>query len=297
MRRVAFAGLGSMGFSMARNVLRAGFPLTAYDVRAEPREALAALGATCATTPREAAAEADVLILMVLNAAQAEEVLFGADGAIESLRQGATVILMSTVAPSAAKRIASRLADHGVRFLDCPVSGASHGAEAGTLTLIAGGPAEVLDDCREVLLAMGKTIYHIGEAPGSGEAAKVVNNLLAGVSLAATAEALTLAAKMGLDPRVAHEVILHGSGDCWMARSRGPRMIAGDFTTTGRLDIFVKDIGAALAEGEEVGAWLPLARSALALFERGTEAGWGGEDDSAIVKVYEREAGIRLADV
>ena len=297
MKRVAFAGLGAMGKGMAGNVLRAGFPLAVYDVRPEPGRELAALGARAAATAREAAAEADIFILMVVNHAQAEQVLFGPEGAAAALRPGATVVLLSTVAPAAARRLGENLAGRGLRFLDAPVSGGTAGAAAGTLTIMVGGPAALLEECRDVLAAMGRLIRHAGEQPGAGEAMKIVNNLLVGVTLAASAEALTLATKLGLDPRLTHEVLLSGAADSWVVRSVTPRMLTGDYTNpAAQLNLFVKDLAAALEAGDDVALPLPLASSAYQQFLAGAAAGWGAEDDAAVVKVYERTAGARVCD-
>lgn len=295
MKKVAIAGLGAMGKGMAANLLRAGFPTTVFDVRSEPVAQLVALGATAAATVREAAWDADVFIVMVANYPQAEQVVFGQEGAVEGLREGSTAVLMSTVAPEQAKAMGNGLAKRGIRFLDAAVSGGSVGAEAGTLTIMVGGPAEVLEDSREVLRAVGRNIFHVGESHGMGEGAKIAHNLVAGVSLVALAEGLVLAGKLGIDARTMLDIIVHGAADCWMARQVAPRMLERRFDDpSAQLALFVKDLGLAVRAGNEVTLPLPVATAAYQMMQMGAAAGMGAEDDSAVVKVYEQIAGLQI---
>jgi len=292
MRRIGFIGLGAMGAPMARSLAQAGFGLSVFDVRPESAEPLAELGATTAASPREAAEGAEALVLMVVNARQAEEALFGAAGAIEALAPGSAVVAMSTVGPEAVRALGEGLAERGVRLLDAPVSGGVARAERGDLLIMAGGTKDLFDELRPALEAMGSTVAHCGESVGDGQSVKLVNQLLCGVHIAAAGEALAYAAALGLDPRSVHETIRHGAAASFMLEDRGERMLERAFTPAkSALDIFVKDMGLVREAAGEVGFATPLADAAHRAYENGSSLGLGGEDDSGIVRVFERGAG------
>ncbi len=292
MRRIGFVGLGAMGAPMAKSLASAGFGLSVFDVRQENTEPLVELGATAATSPREAAEGAEALVLMVVNAQQTEEVLFGAAGAIEALAPGSAVVAMSTVGPEVVRALEGRLAERGVRLLDAPVSGGVARAERGDLLIMAGGPKDLFEELRPVLEAMGSTVAHCGESAGDGQSVKLVNQLLCGLHIAAAGEALAYAAALGLDPRPVHETIRHGAAASFMLEDRGGRMLAREFTPAkSALDIFVKDMGLVRDAAGEVGFATPLSDAAHRVYEHGSSLGLGGEDDSGILRVFERGAG------
>lgn len=224
LSRIAFVGLGAMGMPMARHLVAAGFDLRGYDIRPESRSVLAAAGGGKAETVAEAASGAGAILLMVVNAAQAEDVLFR-QGGLDALAPDATVVLMATCPPQAVVDIAARVTATGRRFIDAPVSGGVVGAEAATLTIMAAAPAEVLAAMRPILDRLGDKVFHVGAEPGQGATVKAVNQLLCGVHIAAAAEALSLAEQVGVDLSVVLEILSGSSASSWMLRDRGPRML------------------------------------------------------------------------
>jgi len=293
--RVGFVGLGSMGMGMARNILGKGHRLIGVDVRPDAGEKLRQAGGTFSTSPREAATDADVLVVMVVNAAQAEEVIFGPSGAIHALPKGALVMLSTTVPASFARKAGERLAASGHLLLDAPVSGGQARAQDGSLTVMASGSAAAFDRAQPLLDAVADKVYRLGDTPGNGSLVKTVNQLLAGVHIAAAAEAMALGTKAGIDPRALFEVISNSAGNSWMFSNRVPHMLEGDYTPLSAVDIFVKDLGLVLDTGHEIRQPLPLAASAHQLFLAASGAGWGKLDDSAVVKVFETMGGFKVS--
>ena len=292
-RTIGLIGLGNMGLGMGANLLKAGFAVVGYDVRPEPVAELVARGGRGAGSPRAVGAAADTVIVMVLNFAQAEEVILGPDGLVATLRPGATVIACSTIGPAQARTLGDALAAREIAFIDAPVSGGKAGAERGTLTIMAGAEPEVLAAGRPVLEAMGANVYHTGLV-GTGQAAKLCNQIMVGAAIAATAECLTLAAASGLDRRLIFEIITHGAGDSWVFRDRGARMIAGDEQVTSRLDIWTKDLGLVLAAADEHQLPLLVTSAARHWAQLGIAEGRAAEDDSAMARMMERLAGTSL---
>ena len=283
--RIAFVGLGAMGMPMARHLVAAGFPVRGYDIRPESRAALVAAGAEEAETVPAAAAGAEALLLMVVNAAQAEDVLF-TQGALDALAPDSTVVLMATCPPQAVAAIAARVTATGRAFIDAPVSGGVVGAEAATLSIMAAAPAEVLATLRPVLDRLGDKVFHVGTEPGQGATVKAVNQLLCGVHIAATAEALSLAEQVGVDLAVVLEILSGSSASSWMLRDRGPRMLEDEPRVTSAVDIFVKDLGIVLEAGRGAKAALPLASLAHQLFLSTSGRGEGARDDSQVIGAY-----------
>ncbi|MFD1623551.1 NAD(P)-dependent oxidoreductase [Azospirillum griseum] len=285
VRTVGFVGLGSMGLPMAKNLLTAGFAVRGFDLRPAAGVALAEAGGTAAASVADAASGADALVLMVVNAEQAEAALFGAGG-LEALPPGGVIVLMSTCPPSAVAAVADRVTGAGRAFLDAPVSGGMVGAIAGSLTIMAAGPAAVLEAVRPLLAAVGGKIVHAGETPGQGAMVKTVNQLLCGVHIAAAAEALALAAKVGIAPDVLLDVLGGSAASSWMLKDRGPRMVQGDPPVTSAVDIFVKDLGIVLEAGRDSHAALPLAAVAHQMFLATSGRGDGAADDSQVIRSY-----------
>ena len=292
---VGFVGLGSMGLGMARNVLRAGIPVRGYDIVAEARGNFAEAGGEAVESAAEAAAGADVLLLMVVDEDQARDVLFGAGGAVAAMRGRATVVLCSTVSPKSVDDLASETAAAGLWFLDAPVSGGKVGADAGTLTVMAAGSESAFEAARPVLDAISGRVHHVGDKPGLGAVYKVVHQLAAGVHLVAAAELLALGAKAGCDPKTLFEIVSQSAGSSWMFNDRVPRMLDGDHEPRSMVDIFVKDLGLVLGTGARVGSPVPLAAAAHRMLLDASIMGHGKIDDSAVVKVYEAAAGITVS--
>jgi len=283
--RLGMVGLGAMGLPMARNLVAGGFELHAYVRRPAAADALVSFGGRAARDAREAASGAALLLLTVVDASQAEQVLF-ADGALLALPEGGIVMLSATCPPAAVRSLAGRVLAAGRRFLDAPVSGGTAGAAAGTLTVMAAAPPDTFDDAMPVLRAVGGRIFHVGTEPGQGAAVKTVNQLLCGVHLAAAAEALSLTQQMGVDGEVALEILAGSAASSWMLRDRGPRMLQQQPEVTSAVDIFVKDLGIVMQAGRDGRTALPLAAAAHQLFLATSGRGEGHLDDSQVLRTY-----------
>lgn len=292
MKTVAFAGLGAMGLPMARNLLARGYPVRGIDLSAQSLAALAAAGGTPAADAADGARGADMLILMVVNAAQAEQVLF-ADGALAALNADGIVCLMATCPPGAVEKIAARVAAAGRRFVDAPVSGGVAGASAASLTIMAACERATFDAARPVFEAVGQRIFHVGERAGQGATVKTVNQLLCGVHIAVVAEAFALAAKVGVDLAVLLEIMGGSSASSWMLKDRGPRMLQAEPEVTSAVDIFVKDLGIVLEAGREAKCALPIAALAHQMFLAASGRGDGRADDSQVIRSYHALNGTR----
>jgi 3-hydroxyisobutyrate dehydrogenase len=289
MKHLGFIGLGAMGAPMARALINADFQLQLFDPVAERIRPLLELGSSQAASPKEASEDTDVIVVMVANASQAEDALFGESGASFGLVQGGTILLMSTVGPEAVRNFARRGAEQGLRIMDAPVSGGVRRAETGELLIMAGGERDLFDELRPILDVMGSTVVHCGDDPGDGQSVKLVNQLLCGAHIAVAGEALAYASSLGLDQRFVFETIRHGAANSFMLEDRGERMLTEEFTPAkSALDIFVKDLGLVLEEARQRGYDAPLASTAQELFARGASLGFGTEDDSGIVRVFGR---------
>ncbi len=295
--RVGFVGLGSMGLPMAVNVVRAGLAVSGFDIDARAVERLADAGGKTADSPAAAAEGAEVAVVVVLNSDQVERVLFDEGGVLETLPSGATVMVCTTVAPDYMRSLGDRLEARGYGLLDCPISGGIVGAEGGSLTTMASGPPAAFRACEPVIAAVGGKgkSYRLGAEVGIGSTVKMVNQLLAGIHIAASAEAVALGARAGADPRVIYEVISNAAGSSWMFNDRVPHMLAGDYTPHSALDIFVKDLGIVLDFGESTRFPLPLTAAAHQMFLMGAAAGLGRQDDSSVVKIFEQIAGVSVS--
>ena len=285
MSTVGFIGLGAMGLPMARNLVARGFGVRGFDVRIAAMDALAEAGGTRAGSAAEAARGAELLVLMVVNAVQAEQALF-ADGALDALPPGGIVVLTATCPPGAVERLAERVLALGCRFIDAPVSGGVVGAVGGTLTIMAAAPAPTFAAAKPALEALGSKLFHVGERPGQGAVVKAVNQLLCGVHIVAVAEAFSLAAKVGVDVNVVLEILGGSAASSWMLQDRGPRMLQAEPEVTSAVDIFVKDLGIVLEAGREAKAALPLAAVAHQLFLATSGRGDGMADDSQVIRSY-----------
>ena len=294
--RVGVIGLGAMGMGVARSLLRAGFPVVAFDVRKEALDAIAAEGATVAATPAALGRQVSVVVVLVVNADQTEQVLFGQDGAATTLSPGALVIASSTVAPEFAERLGARLEAQGLLLLDAPVSGGAAKAATGQMTIMSSGTAAAYAKAEDVLAAIAAKVYRLGDRPGMGSKVKTINQLLAGVHIAAAAEAMALGIRAGVDPDALYEVIANSAGSSWMFQNRVPHILAGDYTPLSAVNIFVKDLGIVLDAARKMTFPLPLTATAHQMFLAASAHGHGGEDDSAVVKVFAALAGLHLPE-
>ena len=285
VKRIAFIGLGAMGRRMAERLVRAEFDVFCYDISPSAREAVAAFGATPAVSAAEAARGADAAILMVVDAAQAEQVLF-ADGVVAALAEGRPILLMSTCPAWLVSALAERVIAQGRQFIDAPVSGGTAGAEAGTLTIMTAAPPAVLEDVSAVFEALGSKRVQVGSRPGQAAMLKTVNQLLCGIHIVAAAEAVSLATKCGLDPHLVLEVLGGSAASSWMMKDRGPRMLETDPAVSSAVDIFVKDLGLVLDTARNAKAAVPLAAIAHQLFLATSGRGLGTADDSQVLRSY-----------
>ena len=293
-RRAAVIGLGSMGSGMAASLLRAGFEVAACDVNLEAVARFAATGGRGAASPAEAARDADAVVCVVVNAAQTEAVLFGEGGAAESMREGAVFVSSATMDPAIARRLAARLEDGGRHYLDAPMSGGAARAADGGLTFLASGSAAAFARGRPALEAMGGTVYELGDAPGQGAAFKMINQLLAGVHIAAACEAMSFAAKQGLDLRRVYEVITRSAGNSWMFENRVPHILDGDYAPRSAVDIFVKDLGIVQDMARAQVFPVPVAAAALQMFLMASGSGMGRDDDASVARLYAQVSGTVL---
>ncbi|SHL21550.1 3-hydroxyisobutyrate dehydrogenase [Roseibium suaedae] len=294
-KNIGVIGLGSMGFGMATSLVRAGHRVWGADVNAERVEALALKGGNPAPLP-EAAHDLDILVVVVLNADQTREVLFGKTGIAGQLKPGTVVISCATVAPEFAREMAELCAAKGLHYLDAPISGGSVKAAEGRLSIMASGTPEAFSTAQPALNAMAETVFELGETPGSGSAMKAVNQLLAGVHIATMAEAITFGMTQGITPEQILDVIPKCAGTSWMFENRAPHIVAGDYTPHSSVNIWPKDLGIVLDIARSARFSAPVTAAALQQFLAAAGSGLGHEDDAAVAKVYARNAGISLPD-
>jgi len=293
-QRVAVVGLGSMGYGMAVSLRRAGHDVTGCDVAADAVKRFVAEGGRGAKSPAEAAKDADIVVSVVVNAAQTEAILFGPDGVAEVLPEGAVFVSSATMDPDVARRLAKRLEATGRHYLDAPISGGAQRAAQGELTILASGSASAFAKARPALDAMAAKLYELGDAPGLGAAFKMINQLLAGVHIAAASEALTFAAKQGLDLRKVYEVITASAGNSWMFENRMPHVLDGDYTPRSAVDIFVKDLGIVQDMARSARFPVPVSAAALQMFLMTSAAGMGRDDDASVARMYAQVTGTKL---
>jgi len=239
---IGFIGMGNMGMGMARNILKAGFPLIGYDVRVEPLRAMEGMGGQRANCPRAVSERARITFVVVLNYPQIEQAILGEQGLQEGAKPGDMIVLMSTISPFQVKDLAQKLGNRGVQILDAPISGGKEGAEAGTLSIMVGGEEKVFEACRPILSVLGKNFFYMGGI-GSGHAVKAINNFLSATTLAATSEAVILASKLGLSPQRVIEVLQVSTGRSYSTELKFPKFVLPRTFNSGfTIDLMYKDI-------------------------------------------------------
>ena len=291
--KLGVIGLGSMGFGIAASLLRAGHQVCGSDVSADAVARLQAQGGL----PGDIAAEAaglDGLVVVVLNAAQVEQVLFGGTGLASQLPRGAVVICCVTVAPDFVRDMAARCQALGLHYLDAPISGGSVKAANGKLAIMASGSAAAFAAAEPMLTATAETVFNLGDSAGMGSAMKAVNQMLAGVHIAAMAEAITFGMTQGIAPETFLKVIPDCAGTSWMLENRAPHVVAGDYTPHSAVDIWPKDLGIVLDAARAAKFAAPLTAAALQQFVAASGMGLGRQDDAAVAKVYARNASLTL---
>ncbi|KAH8487413.1 hypothetical protein H0E87_026106 [Populus deltoides] len=296
VKRIGFIGLGAMGFGLATHLLKSNFCVVGYDVYKPTLTRFANAGGLIGNSPAETSKDVDVLVVMVTNETQAESVLYGDLGAVAALPSGASIILSSTVSPAFVSQLERRIQGEGkgLKLVDAPVSGGVKRASEGTLTIMASGTDEALTCTGSVLSALSEKLYVIRGGCGAGSGVKMINQLLAGVHIASGAEAMALGARLGLNTRVLFDFVKNSGGTSWMFENRVPHMLDNDYTPYSALDIFVKDLGIVYRESSSLKVPLHIATVAHQLFLAGSAAGWGGQDDAGVVKVYETLTGVKV---
>ncbi|KGJ06346.1 3-hydroxyisobutyrate dehydrogenase [Paracoccus halophilus] len=287
-------GLGSMGMGAALSLLRAGIATHGLDLREDARAAFADAGGQPAPDAAALAADAEVILVYVVNAAQVREVLFGPGGAVAAARPGTVFVICVTMQPSDAEDICARLEQAGVMAIDAPVSGGAAKAAEGQISMMASGPDEAFQRAAPVLEAISATVFRLGATPGAGARMKVINQMLAGIHIAAMAEAMVLAASQDMDLAEVHRVIQSCAGNSWMFANRGAHVVAGDYTPHSAVDIFVKDMGIVTDTALAADAPAPLSETALKLFRAASAEGLGRRDDAALALHLARKAGVKL---
>jgi len=292
--QAAVIGLGSMGSGMALSLLRAGFDVCGCDANAAAMEHFAAQGGSTAATPGEAAKDADFVVSVVVNAAQTEAILFGDKGVATAMPAGSVFISSATMDPALARGFAARLEPTGRLYLDAPISGGAQRAAEGQLTVLASGRPAALAKAKPALDAMAAKLYELGDEPGLGAAFKMVNQLLAGAHIAVACEAITFAAKQGLDIRKVYEVITASAGNSWMFENRVPHVLDNDYAPRSAVEIFVKDLGIVQDMARNLRFPVPVAAAALQMFLATSAAGMGRDDDASVARLYALITGAKL---
>lgn len=293
MKKLGFIGLGVMGLPMCRNLLKAGYPVVAYELRPDVLQQAVADGAVPAASPKEVASRSEVIITILPDSPQVREVVLGAGGVLEGARAGAIVIDMSSIAPATSKEVAAALQAKGVRMLEAPVSGGQPGAIAGTLSIMVGGAAADFAECQEILLTMGKSVVRVGEI-GAGNTTKLANQIIVALNIAAVGEAFVLATKSGVDPEAVFNAIRGGLAGSHVMDAKVPLLLQGKFEPGFRINLHVKDLNNALETGKQIKASLPFTALVREILQSLQVEGKGDLDHGALATFFERLAGVEV---
>lgn len=291
MKKIGFVGLGIMGKPMAKNLLRAGYAVTVFDINQDAVKEVMAEGAAMAKTSKEVAQHSEVVITMLPNSPHVKTAVLGENGVLEGAKPGLILIDMSSIAPLASQEIAAAVAKKGVEMLDAPVSGGEPKAIDGTLSIMVGGKQELFDKCFELLSKMGKSIVRCGDV-GAGNTTKLANQIVVALNIAAVSEAFVLATKAGVDPELVFNAIRGGLAGSTVMEAKGPMMLAGNFKPGFKIDLHIKDLANAIETGHDVGVPLPLTASVMEILQALKVDGKGQNDHSGIVQFYENLAKV-----
>jgi 3-hydroxyisobutyrate dehydrogenase len=292
--KAAVIGLGSMGLGMALSIAKREIDVAGFDLNPAAMQALAAAGGRAASSAADALRDVDIALIVVVNAAQTEAILFGPDAAARAMKAGGVIIASPTMAPDDARRLAEKAEALGLLYLDAPISGGAAKAASGELTVMASGRPEAFARARPALDAIAAKVYELGDAAGIGASFKMVNQLLAGVHIAAACEAVTFASKLGLDLAKVYEVIIASAGNSWMFENRVPHILDGDYAPRSAVAIFTKDLGIVGDMGRREKFPLPVASTALQMFLATAAAGMERDDDSSVARMIARITGVEL---
>ena len=292
-KKIGFIGLGIMGKPMAKNLLKAGFSIVAYDLNKDATEDVVKAGALAASSSKEAAGKAEVIITMLPDSPDVKEVILGKDGVLEGIKPGSIVIDMSSINPLVSQEIEKELRKKGVEMLDAPVSGGETGAIQGTLAIMVGGKEKVFNESVEIFKAVGKNIVHVGKI-GAGGFVKLVNQIIVAVNIAAVGEAFTLGTKAGLDPQVIHQAIRGGLAGSSVLETKAPMMFARNFKPGFKIRLHHKDLQNALSTAKDLGVPLPLSSFVQQIILSLMTEGRGEEDHSALATFFEKMAKVEI---
>ena len=293
--KTAVVGLGSMGYGMAASLLRAGNETYGFDINDAQMKRFQDEGGLKGEL-KDIAPELDALVVVVLNAAQTQEVLFGDDGVVAKMKADSVVMACATVPPEFARLMETKCNALDIHYLDAPISGGSLKAANGQLSIMAAGTPNAFTAAEGVLDATAETVFKLGDSAGAGSAMKAVNQLLAGVHIATMAEALTFGMTQGVQPDQFLEVISKCAGTSWMLENRAPHIVEGDYTPHSSVNIWPKDLGIVLDIAKSVGFDAPISQAAFDQFRKAADMGLGGEDDAAVAKVYAKDVGLTLPE-
>jgi len=293
VKKIGFIGLGVMGKPMARNLLKAGYELAVYDIRPEPVAELVAAGAGAGTSPSDVAARSEVVITMLPNSPEVKDAVLGRSGVIEGVRRGSIVVDMSSIAPLASREVSARLAEKGVVMLDAPVSGGEPKAIDGTLAIMVGGPEPAFAAVKDILGVMGKTVTRVGEI-GSGNLAKLANQIIVALNIAAMSEAMVLVTKAGADPETVYRAIRGGLAGSTVLDAKVPLVLAGNFKPGFRIELHIKDLANALETAREMGVPVPLSSQVMEIMQALKADGKAKDDHGGIIQFYEKLAKVEV---
>lgn len=290
MLSVGLIGLGALGLGMAQSLRRSGHAVHVFDIRKDVAESFAVQGGHACESLRDLADRCQVIFSVVVNSAQTETILFGDSGLAAHMSKGSVFVMCSTVDPNWSETLEKRLSAQGILYIDSPISGGSVKAAQGAITMMTGGQAQAYEKAEPFMRSISVRIYKLGPA-GAGSKVKIVNQLLAGVHIAAAAEAMALGIREGLEPSQLYEVITNSAGNSWMFENRMQQVVSGDYAPWSAVDIFVKDLGLVLDTARATKFPLPIASTAHQMFMQASTAGHGHEGDSAVIKIF---PGIKL---
>ncbi len=290
-KKVGFIGLGSMGKAMATNIVRAGYPLTVFDIRKEPLAEMEKLGARIVKSAREVGEESDTVIVMVLDFQQVKNAILPPDGALGGMRKGATLIITSTITPQDVTEMESIANEHGISVIDSPVSGGRLRAEDASLALMVGGEEAVVKENEDILKAMGSNVFHVGKV-GQGQAMKIINQIMVSANIVSVAEAMVMAEKLGINLQTVYDVITKSSGSSEVLQRMGPSMIARDFVPKVTVDILIKDTGIIMDTVRALEIPLPVSSTVYQVYRMARGRGLGQKDAISVFQLLEEFAGL-----
>lgn len=293
--KIAVVGLGSMGYGIASSLLRSGHETYGFDINDAQMARFQDEGGSKGEL-KDIASDLDALIVVVLNATQTEDVLFGEAGIVAHMKAGSVVMACATVPPEFARSMEAKCNALDIHYLDAPISGGSIKAANGQLSIMASGTQDAFTAAESVLEATAETVFKLGDSAGAGSAMKAVNQLLAGVHIATMAEALTFGMTQGVQPDTFLEVISKCAGTSWMLENRAPHIVEGDYTPHSSVNIWPKDLGIVLEIAKSTGFDAPISQAAFDQFKKAADMGLGGEDDAAVAKVYAKNVGLTLPE-